>query len=101
MFYIVLTEDKPGCQALRDQHRAAHYAYLVAHEHLLLASGGLQTEDGDGFIGGLIVLKVDSRAEAEQFAAQDPFTKAGLFAFVRIERWKRAFFDFERAEESR
>lgn len=97
MFYIVLTEDKPGCQALRDRHRADHYAYLIEHKQLLLASGGLQTDDGNGFTGGLIILDVTSRAEAEQFAAQDPFAKAGLFAFVRIERWKKAFFDFESA----
>ncbi|MDB5850772.1 MAG: hypothetical protein JWP29_4524 [Rhodoferax sp.] len=97
MFYLILTHDKAGAEALRDQYRADHYAYLTAHRQRILASGGLQNDAGDRFIGGMIVLQVDNRAEAEAFAADDPFARAGLFASVRIERWKPAFFNFENA----
>ena len=39
--------------------------------------------------GSLIVLGVASRAEAEAWAAADPYAKAGLFASVMIQEWKR------------
>ena len=39
--------------------------------------------------GSLVILEVGSKAEAEAWAAADPYAKAGLFAKVRIEEWKK------------
>jgi uncharacterized protein YciI len=39
--------------------------------------------------GSLVILDVASKAEAEAWAAADPYAKAGLFAKVRIEEWKK------------
>ena len=39
--------------------------------------------------GSLIVLNVGSKAEAEAWAAADPYAQAGLFASVMIQEWKR------------
>ncbi len=93
MPFMILTRDKPGHKHVREAHRAAHYAHLERHLHLLLASGGLRTDADDDFLGGLIVLDTDSRAEAQRFADADPFTIAGLFETVEIERWRAAFLD--------
>ena len=39
-------------------------------------------------IGSLIVLDVKTRAEAESWARNDPYAKAGLFDRVEIHPWK-------------
>jgi uncharacterized protein len=39
--------------------------------------------------GSLIILGVESRAEAEAWATADPYAKAGLFASVSIQEWKK------------
>lgn len=91
MAFLILTIDRAGHVAVRDRHRAAHYAYLIAHEALILAGGGLQDDAASLFTGGLLLIDVQTRAEAEAFATADPFAQAGLFAETRIVRWKQAF----------
>jgi uncharacterized protein len=39
--------------------------------------------------GSLIILNVATKAEAEAWAAADPYAKAGLFQSVMIQEWKR------------
>jgi hypothetical protein len=78
MPYAIQTTDKPGTAELRLSERPAHLEYLTANQHLLLAAGALIEDDG---------------AVAEQFIANDPFTKAGLFEKVTVTRWRKAFFD--------
>jgi uncharacterized protein YciI len=96
MAFMIYSVDKPDSKHIRDEHRAAHYAFLEAHKHLLLASGGLQNDAGDEFIGSVILLDVDTRADAQDFVDQDPFTKAGLAQSLIIERWKKAFLNGQR-----
>ena len=53
-------------------------------------------DDGSVGTGGIIILDTDDREEAELFAANDPYTKAGLFESVEITRWRKVFFNGER-----
>ncbi|KGB82707.1 hypothetical protein JT55_06360 [Rhodovulum sp. NI22] len=92
MAYMIMTRDKPGAEEIRAANRVAHYAFLRSHRNILIASGGLQNENGE-FNGGLIVIDVDTREEAEEFLRADPFSDAGLFGDVTISRWKQAFLD--------
>jgi uncharacterized protein YciI len=39
-------------------------------------------------IGTMMLLNVDSRAAAEEFAANDPYAQAGLFDSVEVFPWK-------------
>lgn len=98
MAFLIVTYDNPGSGAIRDTHRAAHYAFLARHAPRLLASGGLQDDGGSPFHGAAILLDVDSQAEAEAFVAEDPFNAAGLFASISIERWKPAYLNGRRLE---
>ena len=95
MPYVVLTESDPATLARREALRPAHIAHLRAHQHLILAAGGLLEDDGARGNGGVILLDTDDRAVAEAFVAGDPFSQAGLFERVRIARWRKAFFNFE------
>lgn len=96
MPYVIITEDKPGKLALRNEVRAVHVDYLTANQHRLLAAGAQIEDDGTGGSGGVIIVDTDDRKEAEALIAEDPFTKAGLFADIKVRRWRKAFFNFER-----
>ena len=93
MPYLIETFDKPDSLALRQATRPAHLAFLNENVDRLLAAGAKWTEDDLTALGSVIILDVDTRAEAEAFAAGDPFAQAGLFAETRITRWRLAFLD--------
>ena len=96
MPFAILTVDKPDHLHLRTSAREEHLAYLTANKHKLLAAGALIEDDGTGGRGGILIVDTESREEAERFAAEDPFTKAGLFEKVTVARWRKAFFNGER-----
>lgn len=93
MPYAIQSIDKPGHTQLRADKRPEHLAYLKSHVARLIAAGGLLEDDATGGKGGIILLDTDDRAEAERFAAEDPYTLAGLFEKVTITRWRKAFLD--------
>lgn len=93
MPYVIVTEDKPGCEPLRLEHRSAHLEYLESRVAMILAAGAKLTDDGGSMTGSLLIIDTEDRATAEEFAAGDPFSKAGLFASVAISRWRKAIFD--------
>ncbi len=95
MPYAIQTKDKPDHGNLRAELRDAHLAFLNANLDKLLAAGAVIDDDGTGGHGGILIVDTDDRAEAEAFAADDPFTKAGLFESVTVTRWRKAFFNFE------
>ena len=96
MFFAIKTTDKPDREELRNRLRAEHLAYLDSQIDKLVAAGALLSDDGQHASGGLLIVDVEDRAGAEQFIAQDPFTKGGLFAQITIERWRKAYLDHKR-----
>lgn len=96
MPYVIITRDKPNSLNLRNQARAEHLEFLDSNKHRLLAAGAMIDDDGSGGHGGVIIVDTDDRKEAEDFIANDPFTKAGLFESVTVTRWRKAYFNFER-----
>ncbi|WP_246438277.1 YciI family protein [Lipingzhangella halophila] len=90
---MVETHDKPDSQELRERVRPEHLDFLAEHARLLLACGAKLTDDGSGASGGLYLLDVDTREEAEAFIAADPFSRAGLFSRVEVTRWRKAYLD--------
>ena len=93
MPYVINTQDKTGCEHLRQEHRAAHLDYLKSRVSMILAAGAKLSDDGASMSGSLLIIDTEDRAEAEEFAANDPFSKAGLFESVTISRWRKAIFD--------
>ena len=89
MQFLLYCLDKPNAAALRAQHRPAHLDYLKSHAAKISAAGPLLTDDGTGMIGSLLIFEVPDRKEVEDFAAGDPYAKAGLFQSVTIAPWKR------------
>ncbi len=93
MPYVIVTQDKPGCEHLRQEHRTAHLDYLKSRVAMILAAGAKLSDDGGSMTGSLLIIDTEDRAEAEEFAANDPFSQAGLFESVEISRWRKAIFD--------
>ena len=91
MPYLVETYDKPGHHDLRLRVREEHLGFLAAHAELLLACGAKLSDDGETSSGGIYLLDVDSREQAEALIAQDPFTRADLFDRVVVTRWRKAY----------
>lgn len=93
MPYHIETWDKPGQQQLRQQLRAAHLEFLDSHVGQLIACGAKLNDDGSDAGGGVYIIDVDDRAQAERFIEADPFHAGGLFHEVRITRWRKAYVD--------
>ena len=96
MPFAIRTTDKPGVQELRDKLQAEHLAYLDSQLGILLAAGSLRSDDNRSATGGILIVDVEDRAEAERFINDDPFTKNGLFSDIRIDRWRKAYLDKKR-----
>ena len=86
MPFVLICRDRPGALQTRLDNRAAHLAYV--DETGVVSIAGPLIRDGQ-MAGSLVILSVESRAEAEAWAAGDPYAKAGLFESVEIEEWKR------------
>ena len=87
MRVAVICTDKIGALQTRMDNRPAHLAYIEATGVVEMAGPFL---DSDGkMTGSLIVLTVDSLQAAKDWAAGDPYAKAGLFSAVTISEWKK------------
>ena len=93
MPFIIETWDKLEHQHLRRNTRAEHLAFLESRKAMLLACGAKLNDDGSDAGGGLYIIDVASRGEAEHFIEADPFSRVRLFDRVVITRWRKAYLD--------
>lgn len=89
--FIIETFDKPEHQHVRKAARAAHLAFLDENKNLLLACGAKLADDGTDLGGGLYVVALETREEAQRFIESDPFYAVGLFERVTLTRWRKAY----------
>jgi uncharacterized protein YciI len=87
MRFALICTDKADHLEVRKTNRDAHLAHIAASGVVEMA-GPFLNDKGE-MSGSLVILEVGSKAEAEAWAAADPYAKAGLFAKVRIEEWKK------------
>ena len=87
MHYIITAFDKPNSLDLRMSVRPDHLAY-ASGIGITVLGGPLLTEGDDPKPkGSMLIVEVDSREQAEEFAKNDPYNKAGLFDKVTVRRW--------------
>lgn len=91
MAFILECLDKPGSLDLRMANRPAHLGYIEGQIDKVVVAGPIFAEDGKTPIGSLLIMDFDTKAEAEAFAAEDPYAKAGLFGSVTIRPWRKVF----------
>jgi uncharacterized protein YciI len=87
MRVALICTDKPNSLDIRTANRPAHLEHLNGSGVVELAGPFL---DANGAMtGSLIVLSVETMAEAKAWAAADPYANAGLFSSVDLREWKK------------
>ena len=86
MLFAVICDDKSGALEIRKANRPAHVAYLKATG--VVQAGPFLDADGE-MCGSLVVIDVADQAEADAWAANDPYGNAGLFSSVSVRPWNR------------
>lgn len=87
MRVALITRDKPDALQVRLDNRDAHLAYIK--ETGVVEMAGPFLDENGAMCGSMIIMDVDSLADAQAWADGDPYAKAGLFEKVRIEEWKK------------
>ena len=79
--------DKPGHLHVRQENRAAHLAH-IEDSGVVEMAGPFLNAAGE-MCGSLVILSVDRMEQAQDWAANDPYAKAGLFQSVDMREWKK------------
>lgn len=87
MRVALICRDKPGHLQTRLDNRAAHLAHIETSGVVEMAGPFLNPEGQ--MTGSLVILTVDTLAQAQDWAANDPYALAGLFESVTLTEWKR------------
>jgi hypothetical protein len=98
MLWAISRVAAPNFAANREKGLQPHLDYLHSQKKILVLSGATVSDDGNKFIGSLLIVNVGSRAEAQAFVDGDPFTKAGMFTNVTITRMRKGQWNPEAAE---
>lgn len=88
MLFVIIGHDGPDGAALRPKVRPAHLDNLRP----LVSAGKVKISgpftDGSG---SLIIVDMDSEAEARAFANSDPYTTSGVFERVEVKPFRQVF----------
>lgn len=84
MIYVITLIDRPDGLPLRLRVRSEHKTYLAAVAERIAFAGPLVADDGQTMTGSLLAIDFESRDAAHAWLANEPFTKAGLYASTSI-----------------
>ena len=87
MLVALIAHDKANHLDVRTQNRTAHLEYINSTG--VVSQAGPFLDERGTMIGSLIVLEVDNFSEAQDWAQNDPYAKAGLFDSVQLIRWNK------------
>ncbi|MFM2069004.1 MAG: hypothetical protein RLZZ584_3913 [Pseudomonadota bacterium] len=80
MIFVFHLIDAPGTAELRLRVRPEHKACLARQAERIAFAGPLLADDGVTMIGSLLAIDFASRAAALAWLAEEPFTRAGVYA---------------------
>lgn len=96
MWYAIISEDVSDSIESRKTARPAHLERvnaLVDQGRLLVAGPHPAVDSPDpgtaGFTGSLIIAEFESLQDAETWASEDPYVKAGVYARVTVKPFKQ------------
>jgi hypothetical protein len=88
MLFALICFDNNNSTALRAEVRPKHLAYIEAHKPRVKLAGPFLSDDGAAMIGSLLIVEADDLEAAWDFANEDPYAKAGLFAEIDVKPWR-------------
>lgn len=96
MYYAIISEDIDNSLEKRLAARPDHLARLeeLKAQGRLLIAGPHPAIDNDspgeaGFSGSLVVAEFDNLDAAQEWADQDPYVSAGVYANVKVKPFKK------------
>ena len=89
MLFVLTAIDKPAGLELRMATRDAHFAFIK--ETGVMKLGGAFLDANGNMAGSMIIFEAADLAAAKDWAANDPYAKAGLFAKSELRPWKATF----------
>jgi uncharacterized protein YciI len=90
MHWLIKCRSKPDTDALRLATIDAHRRFLDGYPEVTWYSGPIFTDDNKNAIGSLRLIEFPDRGAALAYIHADPYTQAGLFEAIMVERWKPA-----------
>ena len=94
MRWVVIFENAPGMEAVREQHGDEHFVYLRENQKEILLAGGLRDGPESPFGGGLWVLAPMLRERAVHLVESDPYFLATRRPY-RLLQWGKALRDID------
>ena len=87
MLIALMAKDKNGALQTRLDNRDAHLAHIKNSG--IVMHGGPLLNDAGKMCGSLVILDVEDMTAAENWAENDPYAKAGLFASCELVHWNK------------
>ena len=89
MRYVAIFEDDIEITEVRKAFASAHLAFLETNRAEIPMAGGLRSEQGSSFVGGLWVFEVKNKERAEELISNDPYFLAHPRKY-RLLAWGKA-----------
>jgi uncharacterized protein len=93
MLFIIRFTNNPDRVGLVGQLYPAHVEWLKERESAILVPGAIRVEPDAPPVGGLWIVRAESKAEVEELFRTDPFWVNGLRQGYEILYWSKAFPD--------
>lgn len=93
--FVIICTDHEGTLEKRLAVRPQHLARLekLANEGRVIVAGAMPKDRDDlsaGFYGSTLILDFDSRADLDQWLADEPFLKEGIYAHIDVKPFNKA-----------
>jgi len=96
MLYAIISQDVPNSLEKRMSARPDHIYRLeiLKEQNRLFVAGPHPATDSEapgeaGFTGSLVIAEFDSLVDAQQWADEDPYIKAGVYEQVIVKPFKK------------
>jgi uncharacterized protein YciI len=88
--FLIIGHGQPGMTMISDALRDEHRRYIAdgGHGDRFIARGPLLSDDGTEWVGSAWLVEMADRAAVEAMLADEPYTRAGLYADVEIHNWQ-------------
>jgi len=83
--------DKPGTLEPRGTFLQDQRLYVSSFGERVIGYGHVVSNDGLDSLGTTFFMQLDDRAAVEEFLANEPLNKAGVFERIDIHRWSNSF----------
>jgi uncharacterized protein YciI len=81
--------DRPGMSARRRAARAEHLEYMIKNQEKIVFGGPVSVADGEPGVGSVFVLDLPDLDAAQDFLADEPYHRAGLFESVIVRPFRQ------------